>query len=221
MDPAAAGHRRQRQLQHQGGPLTRRESAARARILDTATGLFYVHGIRGVGIDAIVAASGVAKATLYAHFPSKEDLVLAYLARSDEAWRGKLRAAADAAGPDPRDQLVGLFDALHEACVRDGFRGCPFINTAAESPPGSAVHGATVAHKQVVRAWVAQLATQAGATDPDGLARALTVILDGAMAAGALEPTPDLARQARQVASTLVDAACAPADGAPAGGAAP
>ena len=77
--------------------------SAHDRILSTATGLFNAHGVRGVGVDRIIAESGVAKATLYSHFRCKDDLVLAYLQGSDTHWRGALTDAAEAAGPDPRD----------------------------------------------------------------------------------------------------------------------
>jgi AcrR family transcriptional regulator len=185
-----------------------RPSAARERILDTASALFYAHGVRGVGVDTVIAASGVAKATLYAHFPAKTDLVVAYLWRADGVWRGKLREAAEAAGDDPRDQLVGMFDALTSACGRDGFRGCPFINTAAESEPGSAAHDVTVAHKRAVRAWVRDLAARAGAADPGQLSWALTVLVDGALSVAALESGADAAATAKEAARLLVRAAC-------------
>ena len=113
-----------------------RPQPARERILDTAFRLFYAHGPRGVGVDTVIAESGVAKATLYKHFPRKDDLVLAYLDRVDQAWFGQLRAAARPPGDDPRDQLVGMFDALGSACRREGYHGCAFINTAAESDAG-------------------------------------------------------------------------------------
>src|SRR4029450_2774402 len=149
---------------------------ARERILDTAFRLFYAHGPRGVGVDTVIAESGVAKATLYRHFPRKDDLVLAYLDRVDQAWFGQLRTAARAAGDNPRDQLVGLFDGLHTASRRAGYHGCAFINTAAESDTGSDVHARAVEHKTVVRAWVTDLARRAGAADPDLLARQLTLL---------------------------------------------
>ena len=97
-----------------------RPSAARERILDTAFTLFYARGIRGVGVDLIIAESGVAKATFYKHFPSKDDLVVAYLDKVDGVWSGQLKDAAEAAGADPASQLVGMFDALSNACRRDG-----------------------------------------------------------------------------------------------------
>ncbi|MFQ6173065.1 TetR/AcrR family transcriptional regulator [Oryzobacter sp. R7] len=182
-------------------------SSARDRILDTAFRLFYARGLRAVGVDLLIAESGVAKATFYKHFPAKDDLVLAYLDRVDDVWSGQLHAAAEAAGPDPADRLVGLFDALSGACRREGYRGCAFINAAAEAVPGSPVHERTVAHKAAVLAWVRGLAEQAGAQDPDGLARALTLLLDGGLASGALDADPDAPRRARESARLLVDAA--------------
>ncbi|WP_446217109.1 TetR/AcrR family transcriptional regulator [Micromonospora sp. IBHARD004] len=181
--------------------------SARERILDTAFRLFYAHGPRGVGVDTVIAESGVAKATLYKHFPSKDDLVLAYLDKVDQAWFGALRAAAREAGDDPRAQLVGMFDALVGACRRDGYHGCAFINTAAESPAGSPVHARTVEHKNVVRAWVADLARRAGAEQPELLARQLTLLLDGGLAGGVLDGDPAIAEAARRSARALVDAA--------------
>jgi len=179
-------------------------SAARQRILDTAFQLFYAHGLRAVGVDRIIAESGVAKATFYKHFPAKDDLVLAYLDRVDEQWSGQLHAAAEAAGPDPADQLVGLFDALGAACRRDGYRGCAFINAAAENPPGTPIHERTLAHKDAVRAWVRGLAVDAGARDPDELARILTLLLDGGLASGSLDARPDAPVAAKEAARAMV-----------------
>ena len=184
-----------------------RPSAARERILDAAFALFYARGIRGVGVDLIIAESGVAKATFYKHFPSKDDLVVAYLDKVDGVWSGQLRDAADAAGPEPAAQLVGMFDALSNACRREGYRGCAFINAAAESQPGTAVHDRTVAHKTAVLAWVRALAEQAGAHDPAALARSLTLLLDGGLASGSLDADPEAPAVAKQSARALVDAA--------------
>ncbi|GAA2745526.1 TetR/AcrR family transcriptional regulator [Terrabacter aerolatus] len=186
-----------------------RASAARERIVETAFSLFYARGIRAVGVDLIIAESGVAKATFYKHFPSKDDLVVAYLDRVDDVWTAQLKQAATAAGDAPAVQLVGLFDALGTACRRDGYRGCAFINAAAESQPGTPVHDRTVAHKTAVLSWVSDLATQAGARDPGGLARSLTLLLDGGLASGSLDASPEAPRVARECADALVSAALA------------
>ncbi len=182
---------------------------ARERILDTAFRLFYAHGPRGVGVDTVVAVSGVAKATLYKHFPSKDDLVLAYLDKVDQVWFGQLRAAARSAGDDPRQQMIGMFDALASAGRRDGYHGCAFINTAAESHAGGDVHARTVEHKNLVRAWVTDLARRAHAADPDLLARELTLLIDGGLAAGVLDADPSVAAATKAAARVLVEAACA------------
>jgi AcrR family transcriptional regulator len=183
-------------------------SAARGRILDTAFRLFYALGLRAVGVDRIIAESGVAKATFYKHFPAKDDLVLAYLDRVDEVWSGQLRAAAEAAGAAPADQLVGMFDALASACRRDGYRGCAFINAAAENEAGTPIHHRTLTHKDAVRAWVRSLAEDAGADDPDELARVLTLLLDGGLASGSVDGRPDAPMAAKAAARALVDVAC-------------
>lgn len=183
---------------------------ARERILDTAFRLFYAHGPRGVGVDTVIAESAVAKATFYKHFPRKDDLVLAYLDKVDQTWFGQLRAAARAAGDAPRDRLVGMFDALASACRREGFHGCAFINTAAESASGGDVHARTVEHKNVVRAWVTDLARRAGVPRPDQLARQLTLLLDGGLAAGVLDADPATSQAAKAAAQVLVDAAIPP-----------
>lgn len=183
---------------------------ARDRILDTAFQLFYARGIKAVGVDLIIAESGVAKATFYKHFPAKDELVLAYLEKVDGIWTGQLHAAAQAAGPDPAAQLVGLFDALGTACRRDGYRGCAFINAAAEAVPGTPVHERTVAHKRAVLAWLRDLAARAGADDADSLARSLALLLDGGLADGALTADPEAPRAAQQAARTLVAVALGP-----------
>ncbi|MGZ4508231.1 MAG: TetR/AcrR family transcriptional regulator [Blastococcus sp.] len=180
-------------------------SAARERILETAFRLFYARGLRAVGVDTIIAESGVAKATFYKHFPAKDDLIVAYLDVVDEMWTGQLHSAAEAAGAAPADQLVGLFDALASACRRDGYRGCGFINAAAETTPGTAAHDRTVAHKQRVLAWMRDLAQAAGAPHPDRLARSLALLLDGALSSGALDADPEAVEVARDTAARLVE----------------
>ena len=121
---------------------------------------------------------------------------------------GQLRAAARAAGGDPREQLVGMFDALVTACRRQGYHGCAFINTAAEVDADTDVHARTVEHKTVVRAWVTDLAQRAGAQDPELLARHLTLLIDGGLASGVLDADLSAAEAAKQAARALIDIAC-------------
>ena len=180
----------------------------RERIVETASDLFYAHGLRGVGIDRIIADSGVAKATMYAHFSSKDELAAEYLRRRDDLWSGKLRSAAAAAGPDPGDQLLGMFDALAAAFARHGFHGCAFLNAMSESEPGSAAHEVAVAHKASVLAWVRELAAAAGARPPETLARQLTLLIDGALMAGRTEQDPAIVAAATGAARVLLDEAC-------------
>jgi len=195
-------------------PQAARTSAgpAREKILATAFRLFYAHGLRAAGIDTIIAESGISKATFYKYFPAKDELILAYLDRVDVIWTGQLHAAAEAAGPDPAAQLVGLFDALTSACRRDGYRGCAFINAAAESASGTPVHERTVAHKRAVLAWMQGLAAEAGAARPDRLARSLSLILDGGLASGVLDGDPEAAETARDAASRLIAASLGTAE---------
>ncbi|MFI8074375.1 TetR/AcrR family transcriptional regulator [Streptomyces sp. NPDC086033] len=180
---------------------------ARDRILDTACELFYAHGIHAVGVDRLIAESGVAKATLYKQFPSKDDVVAAYLRRMDDRWRRQLRSAALAAGEDPRDQLFGLFIAL-EYAAREGTLGCAFINAVAEYNPGSTAHAITAEHKGAVRDWVRDLAASAGAADPDTLAFQITALIDGTLAATRVERAAETAEAAKRAARALIDAAC-------------
>ncbi|MEE4545238.1 TetR/AcrR family transcriptional regulator [Streptomyces sp. V4-01] len=184
---------------------------ARDRILDTALTLFYAHGVRAVGVDRIIEESGVAKATFYKHFPAKDKLALAYVEKIDDVCSGQLHGAAEAAGPDPAAQLVGVFDALTGMCHAEGFRGCAFVNAAAEAEPGSPVHALAVRHKRDVRAWMRRLAERAGAADPDQLARTLTLLMDGVLAGGALAPDPLAAQAAKTAARLLVQASVAAA----------
>jgi AcrR family transcriptional regulator len=179
-------------------------SAARERILGTAARLFYARGLRAIGVDTIIAESGVAKATFYKHFPAKDDLIAAYLDQVDDVWTGQLHAAAEAAGPAPADQLVGLFDALGSACRREGYRGCGFINAAAETTPGTVAHDRTVAHKRKVLTWLRDLAEDAGAERPERLARSIALLLDGALSSGALDADPEAVEVARETAARLV-----------------
>ncbi|SFF00896.1 DNA-binding transcriptional regulator, AcrR family [Blastococcus tunisiensis] len=163
-----------------------RPSAARDRLLRSASATFYAEGIRGVGVDRIVAEAGVTRATFYRHFPSKDDLVVAYLRGIDEAIRARVGQV-----PEQRAAAAGLVRALaggigDELCTA-GFRGCPFINAAAEfAEPESPVHRAVVDHRAWLGGTVARAFAVAGRPDPDEAARRFVMLRDGAMVAGYL-----------------------------------
>lgn len=179
--------------------------SARARILEMAAELFYREGIRAVGVDTIIARSGVAKMSLYRHFPSKDDLVCAWLEETRaQVWRWWDRVTSRHPG-DPREQLKALFRSLDRWAVSPGFRGCPFLNTVVEY--GAAGHpGLDIAdaHRRDVLAYFTRLAGAAGAVDPARLAVQLLVVMDGAYAAGRRNVH---APAAADTASVLIDAA--------------
>lgn len=128
----------------------------------------------------------MAKSTLYAHFRSRGDLIAAYLRRTDESWMGRLGAAAEAAGSDPAEQVVGLFDALLASFDCHGFFGCPFVSAAVEAELDSKAHAATVAHTRRRQEWLTGLAGAAGAAEPAALAAHLGLLIDGALVCGRL-----------------------------------
>lgn len=186
----------------------------RDRILDAADELFYARGIHAVGIDEIVARSGTAKTTLYAHFPSKDDLIAGYLQRRSDEWRQHLGEELARRGGTPVERIDAVFAVLAEGCASPGFRGCPFINATAEYPdpthPGRVVADA---HRQWVRDLLAGLAAEAGAAEPDALAGQLILLYDAAMVGTQFNPRGGAHTSARKAARTLVNAAVGPAAG--------
>ncbi|MFR9777053.1 TetR/AcrR family transcriptional regulator [Micromonospora sp. MS34] len=181
-----------------------RKTNTEERILTTAAELFYVNGLRGVGIEQVIAESGVAKSTLYAHFRTKDELVAAYLRRTDDSWMAQLQGAAARAGDLAADRLVGLFDALLDAFDRHGFFGCPFVSVAVEAPLDSEARAITVRHTVRRQAWLTELATQAGAGDPVALARQIGLLIDGALASGRLSQDRTVVDEAKVAARSLV-----------------
>ena len=158
---------------------------ARQRILDAASEMFYRDGVRAVGIDAIIARSGVAKMSLYRNFPSKDALVTAWLEdRNGFFWRRWDTTEAARAG-DPHGQLEAILDMVAATASHPKWRGCPFLNTGTEFPElDHPAHGVILAHKRAVRDRLRALAAAAGAGDADLLAEQLQLLIDGAYAIG-------------------------------------
>jgi AcrR family transcriptional regulator len=160
-------------------------SAARDRVLEAAYELFSRHGIRAVGVDAVIARSGVAKMTLYRHFASKDALVLEFLREREARWTVEwLQGEVEARASDPAERLLAVFDVFDPWFRRDDFEGCAFINVLLETPDtASAIHRASVAHLATIRAYLAAQAAAAGAADPDALARELHILMKGSIVA--------------------------------------
>jgi len=181
-----------------------RKTKSEEKILTAAAGLFYANGLRGVGIDQVIAASGVAKSTLYVHFRTKEELVAAYLCRTDDSWMAQLQGAAARTGDDPREQLVGLFDALTDAFDRHGFFGCPFVSAAVEADLDSEARAITVQHTQRRQAWLTTLSESAGAGSAESLALHIGLLIDGALTSGRLLQDRNVVDEAKAAARQLV-----------------
>lgn len=167
-------------------PAERRSGAAtRARILDAASELLYAHGIRGTSADRVIEQVGITKVTFYRHFRTKDDLVVAYLERRG-AWEREAAAQA-LAGQGPLEALRLVAGGIGAESCRPGFRGCPFINAAAEQPdPEHPVRVVVDAQRRWMIGLFADLATQAGVDDARTTAGQLMMLRDGAMVSGYL-----------------------------------
>jgi AcrR family transcriptional regulator len=165
-------------------------SAARERLLRTASDLFYTEGIHAVGVDRIVAEAGVTRATFYRHFPSKEDLVEAYIRVEDAAIRS-LVDAARAGAATPHELAAAVVDGIADDVARHHTRGCPFINAAAEYPDAaSPVREAVRRHREWFRSSLEDVARGVGAADPAAAAGELVLLRDAAMVGGYLDGWP-------------------------------
>ena len=170
------------------------------RILETADRLFYGQGIRAVGVDTIAAEIGISKRTLYNYFPSKDELIVAYLSR-------RLQPAAPSNLP-PVQQILGNFERLERTFASGVFRGCPFVNAVAElKEPAHAANKIALAFKEQRRTWFRDLLIQLDVDDPDTLALQLQLLVDGAIAAALVRGDPTMANAAREAARVLLNAA--------------
>ena len=169
----------------------------KARILETADRLFYLQGIRAVGVDTIAAEIGISKRTLYNHFPSKGELIAAYL-----AGRFKQVPASD---KPPVEQILGTFDRLERGFAAKGFRGCPFVNAVAElGAADRSVKKIAIAFKESRRIWFRDLLMQLEVADANGLATQLQLLVDGAIATDLVRNDPSAARAAKDAARVLL-----------------
>ena len=183
--------------------------SARERLLAAANELFYAEGVHTVGIDRVIEQAGVAKASLYNTFGSKDELVHAYLEGRHAAMVARITKAV-ARYDNPRDRLLGVFDAQGELFAEPGFRGCAFAGASAESP-SDLVAQAADAYRGFVRGLLTDLARDAGVPDPERLGRQLHLLYDGASQSARMDHDPSAAAAARAAAETLLDKALSPA----------
>jgi len=183
--------------------------SARDRLLDAANELFYDEGTQTVGIDRIIEHAGVAKASLYNTFGSKEELVRAYLESRHARATERLNAAVEE-HTDPVQRLLAVFDAQGRMFAQPDFRGCAFISASAEAPPGGLVEQAADDYRSDIRELFIRLARDAGAADPATLGHQLHLIYDGAGISARMDRDPSAAVVARAAAAALLDAEASP-----------
>ena len=181
-----------------------RESG-RERVLETAYKLFSQHGTRAVGVDRIIAESGVAKMTLYRNFASKDDLILAFLELREERWtRGWLQDTVQERAATPAQRQLAIFDGFGEWYARDDYEGCSFINVMLElDDPGSPVRRESVRQLSEIRGFISALAQEAGVQDADAFARQWHILMKGCIVAAA-EGDRQAGTRARELGTLLL-----------------
>jgi AcrR family transcriptional regulator len=165
----------------------------RQRVIDAAADLFSRKGVRADGVDALIERAGVARASFYRHFRSKDDLVVAWLLSERARWFDDVRWETERRASSPGARLIEFFDVLAEQLAAPGFRGCPYCNTAAEFPaPSPALHAAVTSYVDEVAAYLGALAASAGCRDPQALGRSLWLVVAGEMALATATHDPSM-----------------------------
>ena len=186
-------------------------TSTREKLLDRATDLFYTYGIHAVGLDRILRDVGVTKTTFYNHFESKDQLACEVLKRRHD-WETELfmKAVEDICEGDARLKLLALFDVLNKWFTDPDFRGCQFINAAAEFPlPHDPVHREAARHKSATRQMLIETAQEAGASDAEDLASKILLLFEGATTLRQVTGDDQAAAKAREVAELLIERAVA------------
>ncbi|MFK3939722.1 TetR/AcrR family transcriptional regulator [Alkalihalobacillus sp. NPDC078783] len=177
----------------------------RTQILDVATALFYRDGIHATGVDKIVAEAGVAKMTMYNHFPSKDDLILAYLEKRDTEWRSWFVESVNELTKDPTEKLLALFDVLDSWFNGPDFNGCAFLNTVAEfSSVTHPFHEAAVEHKKILKDYMLEVVQATEATNATELADSLYLLVEGSIVTELVFQKGDSAKRAKAGARLML-----------------
>ncbi len=185
----------------------------REHLIDVATALFNRLGYRAAGVDRVIAEAGIAKTTLYRHFRSKEDLIVAVLQRIDQQYRDDMREAVDSLAREPKQKLLATFDFLEAWFKHKSFYGCPFMSAAGEyGERQSAVFQEAALHKRLMVAYVEELARAAELNHPRQLAEQINLLHEGAIAVAHVTGKADVARKAKTVAARLIENASIDSD---------
>jgi AcrR family transcriptional regulator len=181
-------------------------------LIDAAVRRFYRDGFRSVGIDQVLADVGISKTAFYKHFDCKEDLMLAALDNQDRWIQGTLRTLVrERGGPTPLGQLRALFAVVEQVVESDDYQGCIFVNVAMEFPlQHEPAHVAAAQNKKAIEDIVCEIATDAGASDPRGLASELCLIMEGAYVTRHVTGNKQTVDIARRVANLVIAAGCPP-----------
>lgn len=178
----------------------------RDHLIEVATGLFNRYGYHAAGIDRVIDESGIAKTTLYRHFRSKEDLIVACLKREDEKYRENMRQTVEKRASDPRQRLLATFDFLESWFKATSFFGCPFMSAAGEyGDRKSAVFQEAAVHKRLMLAYFEELARAARLENPKWVAEEINYLHEGATAVAHITGDADEAHKAKSIARKLID----------------
>jgi AcrR family transcriptional regulator len=179
--------------------------SARERILDAAYELFSQRGIRAVGVNEVIERADVATATLYRHFPSKDELVVAFLQLREERWtKDFVEAGAVSRGSDPEERLLAVFDVFDEWFHREDFEACSFINVLLEMGPEHPAGSASVWHLKQIRSIVHRLAEEAGLRETEDFASSFHILMKGSIVA-ASEGDTQAAQRGKAMARLLIE----------------
>lgn len=178
----------------------------RDELVQKALQAFYRNGFHATGMDMLVAETGISKTSMYKHFRTKEDLILAVLRLRDEHFRNWLYRRMEELADTPRQQLIAMFDALEEWFAEPGYKGCMFIKASSEYQDAShPIHMQSADHKRMLERHIAELVEKAGLADSGRLARQLLLLKEGAIVTAHLGHTDEPAQDAKAAASALVN----------------
>ena len=180
-------------------------SLKREQLVQTALQLFSKHGFHAVGIDSIIKEAGIAKKTLYNHFKSKDELILAVLRHHDQLFRNHFMNAVESSSDSPKGKLLAIFDVAEAWFSDDSFYGCLFVGASSEFPEtDTPIRNVCKGFKRLVQEYIEQLGKQAGCKNPKQLAAHLLLLLEGAISIAQINGTSLSAKQAKEAAKILV-----------------